>query len=156
MSGRAGFMYHDDQEKMSTDSLRVMEEEVNSLLQVPCSRLLVECARSCCLLPDTHTLRLVWRAFIDRQQQYQLATKIISERRGELERLVVALLEHETLTGEEVALVIAGKPLPKAVVSTTSTTTAAAASPAPAAAPAAAAAAATSSRPPSSPVVIRK
>lgn len=98
----------------------------------------------------------MWRACIDRQQQYQLATKIISERRGELERLVVALLEHETLTGEEVALVIAGKPLPKAVVSTTSTTTAAAASPAPAAAPAAAAAAATSSRPPSSPVVIRK
>ena len=48
------------------------------------------------------------RRFI--QDGYDLAFKIITEKRDEFERLAQGLLEYETLTGEEIKRVIAGLP----------------------------------------------
>ena len=42
---------------------------------------------------------------------YQLARKILLEKSEEFERLAKGLLEHETLTGEEIKKVVAGEPL---------------------------------------------
>ena len=43
---------------------------------------------------------------------YQRAKKLLNNHRRELERLAKALLEHETLTAEEIKLVIRGKEIP--------------------------------------------
>jgi cell division protease FtsH len=44
------------------------------------------------------------------EEGYQLARKILTERRGELEVLAKGLLEYETLSGEEIKDLLAGKP----------------------------------------------
>jgi cell division protease FtsH len=43
---------------------------------------------------------------------YSTATRVLTERRAELDRLAAALLERETLERELVELVVAGQPLP--------------------------------------------
>ena len=48
------------------------------------------------------------KRFID--EGYDRAYKILSENEEEFERLAQGLLEYETLTGEEIKRVIAGKP----------------------------------------------
>ncbi|MGE5553134.1 MAG: ATP-dependent zinc metalloprotease FtsH [Betaproteobacteria bacterium] len=45
------------------------------------------------------------------EQQYERAKAILREHRAELDRVVEALLERETLTGEEFRKVVAGEPL---------------------------------------------
>jgi cell division protease FtsH len=42
---------------------------------------------------------------------YSRATRILTENRGELELLAKGLLEHETLSGDEIRLVIKGEPV---------------------------------------------
>ncbi len=49
------------------------------------------------------------KAFID--AGYQLALKILTEKKDEFERLAQGLLEYETLTGAEIKKVMAGEPL---------------------------------------------
>ncbi len=49
------------------------------------------------------------RRIID--EGYETAKQILTEKRDDLERLAQGLLEYETLTGNEIAKVIAGEPL---------------------------------------------
>jgi cell division protease FtsH len=56
-------------------------------------------------LVDTELKRILGEAF-------ERARQILIEHRQALDRLAAALLERETLDGDEVVLVVAGKPLP--------------------------------------------
>jgi len=47
------------------------------------------------------------------QKQYDYAKQILKTHQNELHQLANALLEHETLTGEQVKLILEGHPLPK-------------------------------------------
>ncbi|MGE5508103.1 MAG: ATP-dependent zinc metalloprotease FtsH [Chitinophagales bacterium] len=47
------------------------------------------------------------------EEEYETAKRILSEHREELDRVVEALKERETLSGDEFRTVVAGEPLPK-------------------------------------------
>lgn len=49
------------------------------------------------------------RRIID--EAYEIAKSILTEKRAELDRLARALIEYETLTGDEIARVVAGEPV---------------------------------------------
>ncbi len=60
--------------------------------------------------PDTHELiDMEVRRLVD--EGYETAKRILTEKRGDLDRLANGLLEYETLTGKEITKVIAGEPL---------------------------------------------
>ncbi len=60
--------------------------------------------------PDTHELiDAEVRRLVD--EGYETAKRILTEKRGDLDRLAKGLLEYETLTGKEITKVIAGEPL---------------------------------------------
>ncbi len=53
------------------------------------------------------------KALLEKAQQ--TAQKVLREHADELERLALALLEHETLTREQVQMVLKGKALPRPI-----------------------------------------
>jgi cell division protease FtsH len=60
--------------------------------------------------PDTHELiDAEVRKLVD--DGYAMAKKILTDKRDDLDRMANGLLEYETLTGKEIDLIIAGKPL---------------------------------------------
>jgi cell division protease FtsH len=60
--------------------------------------------------PDTHELiDQEVRKLVD--EGYESAKRILTEKRDDLDRLALGLLEYETLTGKEITRVINGQPL---------------------------------------------
>ncbi len=60
--------------------------------------------------PDTHELiDAEVRVLVD--EGYEMAKRILTEKRDDLDRLALGLLEYETLTGKEITRVINGQPL---------------------------------------------
>ena len=60
--------------------------------------------------PDTHELiDAEVRVLVD--EGYETAKRILTEKRDDLDRLALGLLEYETLTGKEITRVINGQPL---------------------------------------------